>query len=241
MAVAALDFAAAHGEGLPITTSDPAANTPVLRLVGAIGEGEPISASVVEGFLSRSDASRGMRIEIDSHGGEHAEAMKIYAILRASPAATWMHVEHQCASAAILVYAAAAFRTAAPGARFLLHSIRIPRAGLEKHLTARDLRRHAADLEQLDNDMAVLLARRTGYDVCWFAKQLENEEPTSVPEMFAAGIVHEICGLTLPISSQFLRSIPELSARRIFLPHDYDTPNFWAAAAAADHFRNAHG
>jgi ATP-dependent protease ClpP protease subunit len=222
-------------------TARESAGIPVLRLEGGIGGGQPVNLRYVSGFLARADITHGLRVVIDSPGGNRDEAISIYNTIRALPVPTWAHVERECCSGATLIYMAASYRTAAPGAEFLFHATRIEKTSLpDGHLTARDLRRYAEGLEKQDADMVTVLARRTGSSPAWFADQLETEYPVSAAELLNPGIVHEIVGLTFPAGGAFLRELPKLKARGHVADY-YSTANFRAACEAADHFPEGRG
>ncbi|MET4698978.1 ATP-dependent protease ClpP protease subunit [Constrictibacter sp. MBR-5] len=97
------------------------ASAPVLRLAGEIGPDCPISLARVEKFLAGIGPQAGFRIRLTSEGGSVVEAERIAARIRAHRGAVEAHVPIKAHSAAGLILAAADRRTAAPGARLLLH------------------------------------------------------------------------------------------------------------------------
>lgn len=98
------------------------ASAPVLHLAGEIGRDRPISLARVEKFLAGIGPRAGFRLRLTSEGGSVAEAEQIAARIRAHRGPIEAHVPVKAHSAAGLILAAADRRTAAPGARLLLHA-----------------------------------------------------------------------------------------------------------------------
>lgn len=91
-----------------------------VRLVGKIDPKGPISLAVVQKWINVSPEHSAKHFLLDSEGGCIAEAFRIFEALRSLPvpiAATAIHV----CSAALVIYAAADLRIAAPDTAFLLH------------------------------------------------------------------------------------------------------------------------
>jgi ATP-dependent protease ClpP protease subunit len=103
---------------------------------------------------------------IDSPGGDPYESMICYRALRKHKAPVHCHVASHCSSAATLILAGGDRRTASPIAWFLLHTAEyaLPRVG--RH-TAAVMRDSAEDLDQVDEDMIAILARRCGRYPLW--------------------------------------------------------------------------
>jgi ATP-dependent protease ClpP protease subunit len=124
----------------------------------------PIDDAAVDRVIGLigQDPAAPVFLAICSAGGDPHAALRAYDALRARPAPVTCHVSRQCSSAAIMLLLAGDVRRAAPQARFTLHNcaFEIPRLGRHSAALLRD---NAAALDEVDAEMAMIIAVRSRY------------------------------------------------------------------------------
>jgi ATP-dependent protease ClpP protease subunit len=150
-----------------------------------------ISGGTVE-FISRilnRDPLAPIYATIDSPGGDPFEALRCYRALRAHRAPVHAHVASRCSSAAVLVLAAADERTASPIAWLQMHNAEyaLPRIG--RH-TAAVMRDGARDLDQVDEEMAAILALRCSrYPMYQLRNEMRDEVMLDAEQAWLRGLL----------------------------------------------------
>ena len=231
---------------LPTETKAPqssvAAPVPTLRrdgaritFVGEIDSKGPVSLAAVKHFVLRQPEETPKTIVINSSGGNVDEAFRVYEFLRALPMPLATVAEKSCRSAALIIFLAANFRRANPGAEFLLHGTHMGTDNLPQRLNARALQRYADNMKAGDDRILDLLEARTGFDRSEFEVEMNDERAMS--EVFAvdSGIVHEWPGLNR-CDSTWLETVRQIQAAKMILPPRLTSPNYMAACREAAHF-----
>ena len=209
-----------------------AAGGVVLNLFGAIGPDKSLSLANVKSQLT-GYRPRYIHLNINSTGGNIAEANRIYNFLRNQPAQMSAEIGRHCESAAVTLLLAAAYRMAAVDSNILIHATRIPVDSIKcVELTARDLRERAEMLERDDNEAIDTMCERTGYCRAWFEKQFQDENSLEIWEALESGLVHEIGGLSMQCDPRWIEQV-RLTPRNVFWPRRYLTTNYLAACRTA--------
>ena len=214
------------------TTEASGVSATTLRLVGGIGPDKPINSDDVRRQLALLPADTPLHINITSGGGSISEALRIYGVLRALPVPVSAQAISCCGSAAVLIFLAAAYRMMTADTGILIHAAR---QDFEEHegQTARDFRRRARNLEQVDWQMLDLLCGRTGYSRSFFEEQLEHERPLSPSEALESGLVHEVSGLTPACSVEWADQARRMAAAGLLVSPYFLTSNYRDACRTA--------
>ena len=156
-------------------SSTPRADRLTLTLTGVIGRSGGIKFEAVRDALLEAPG-KPILVRLDSPGGSLDEARRLYRLMRA--ASTRRHIETrvvgECSSAAILILAAADYRTAAPTARFMIHSAATA-GGSPERWNARGHREQARWIEQANQALLDILAERLSAPRGWLQSWLESE------------------------------------------------------------------
>ena len=196
-------------------------------LSGEIGEKGPISlAAVKRRLLLQPDMP--ITILINSRGGNTNEAFKIYDYLRALPTPLATVADKNCCSAALIIFMAADFRLALPGAEFLLHE-------LPRRLNARTLQRYADNMKSADHQVLDLVEARTGFNRCKFEEEMNDECVMSESFAIQSGLIHEWPGLNR-CDPTWPDHVREIQSAKMVLPQWLTSANYLAACRAAAHF-----
>ena len=203
-----------------------------LWLAGGIGPDKPINVNDVLRQLALLPADTPLHINITSGGGSISEALRIYGLLRALPVPLSAQAISCCGSAAVLIFLGATYRMMNADTGILIHAARQDLAEHEGQ-TARDFRRRARHLEQVDEQMLDLLCGRTGYSRSFFEEQLQHERPLSPSEALESGIVHEVSGLTPECSVEWADQARRMAAAGLLVSPYFLTSNYRDACRAA--------
>ncbi|MHC1547785.1 ATP-dependent Clp protease proteolytic subunit [Phyllobacterium sp. K27] len=149
-------------------------------------------AAEVLSKLSGARAAREIALFIDSTGGDCYAAVLIHSLIRLHAAERKVaHVIGACQSSAMLIAMAADCRFAHPNSTFLLHpsSFHFSETG---SWTASQLAEELDNLRAIDQDIAILIAERSGASVADIAQEASNENPSSLPWCLHHGLIHAV-------------------------------------------------
>lgn len=208
----------------------------VIKLLGAIGPDDRISAAAVRRQLDASlGAARHLHVELTTTGGKLDEAFKIHEMLRAQPVPVSVLVSRQCLSAGMVVLMAGELRIAARDTELLIHPTGFAREELPERVTADSLSAHADRLAQCDLRTCQLFADRTGHDLDWFRKEQDTEYLLSDADAISTGLVHEFEGITGPARPAWPAAVRQAMATvgNIYFPSWMCSPNYFAACRVA--------
>jgi ATP-dependent protease ClpP protease subunit len=130
-------------------------------------------------------------LTLTSAGGDPIAAARAYDAMRQHAAPIHIHVPERCSSAAVVVLLGADKRSAAPGARLRLHFVEfaVPRAGRQ---TAEIMRQGAAQLEEIDEDMAAIIGMRCSRYPDWkLRRDMHDERTLDAAEAWLFGLLTE--------------------------------------------------
>lgn len=173
---------------------------PRLRLTNAEGEahlyiyapidswGEPwgVSAQNVVDMLRECTAST-IHVHINSPGGEVFEALAIYNVLRAHPAAVVSHIEGLAASAASFVALAANCVVISRNAVMMIHDALAMAYG-----NAGELRELADLLDKMSDNIADIYGQKAGGGVEFWRERMRAESWYTGAEAVEAGLADEM-------------------------------------------------
>ena len=129
-----------------------------ILLYGNVGNGEPVdSGRVVSELLSLAARYQKIAVRINSNGGDVFSGIAIYNALRTSTANITIYVDGVAASIAAIVALCGKPLYMSPYAKLMLHSVSGGTWG-----NASALRQTAATMEQLQGDLARMIAGRCG-------------------------------------------------------------------------------
>jgi ATP-dependent protease ClpP protease subunit len=170
---------------------------------------------------------------VNSGGGQLEEAFSIFGELRAYPGTVTAFADHDCSSAALLIFLAGDYRVATADTKMLIHGARIGRNDLaEPYFTAGDFQRHAERLQVLNTRILDILTMRSGYHREAFENELLTETQLSAEVALGWGIVHEIEGRA-PRCNPDWPDLVRNAAERPSVPAQYLTANYLHACRAA--------
>jgi len=142
--------------------------------------------------LLAAHPDRTVRLDIDSGGGDVGAMWEIADVLQKHRGLVIATAGRVCASAAVIVLAAATRRFATPTSMFLLHEAGIN--GSSRRLIARDLRGLATALDRETTRMSAFLIDRCGMPRGWLQQRMESAEFFGPSAAMAGGLIHDIIG-----------------------------------------------
>jgi ATP-dependent protease ClpP protease subunit len=205
-------------------------------LNGKIGPTEPISLAVVRRQLATQQFDR-VSLQVNSVGGDFAEAIAIYNHLRALPVPIRAVAKENCASGGMLIFLAASLRLSVPGTDFLIHPASCARTDLPERVTDQVLRQQADHLARIDRQVVDILVGRTGYDREFFEAEIKTELSLDETEAIKSGIVHQWIGVTQPCDSNWPDLAEQLAGnKQIYIPSYQRSQNYVDACRCAAFF-----
>jgi ATP-dependent protease ClpP protease subunit len=153
-----------------------------------------INGDIDDGAVDRligiiaQDPQAPVLLAITSAGGSPQSACRAYDACRRHPAPITCEVASQCSSAAILVLLGADHRLAQAQARFTLHNcaFEIPRLGRHSAALLRD---NAAELDDLDSAMFMIIAVRSRYEHWQLRRDMAAETVLDAQSAWLRGIL----------------------------------------------------
>lgn len=164
-----------------------------MTLRGAIGERGGIRADKVLAALSGSRLAP-VVLRLDSEGGDVDEALRIHAALRDRVGPVAVEVTGDCLSSALLVLCAGDYRTARPGARFLVHAPAYAPSATPERWTPAALKARLAMLEEVEQGMADTLAAAAGGSPSAWRRMMTANTWLSARGAVAHGLVDDVLG-----------------------------------------------
>jgi ATP-dependent protease ClpP protease subunit len=208
-----------------------------LKLKGPIGLGKSVSASLIRGQLEAAAGSfNAIHFTIDSAGGDFAESLEIYSMLRAQVFPVAATAIGQCCSGGLIIFMAAGLRKAKAGTEFQIHPTSYGRDQLlEERLTAEVLQKRADELAKMDERAINLFVDRTGYTRVFFEDEKKTEDLLSPAAVIESGLVHEMEAST-PRCDSAWPHIMHKQAGHVIIPSWMKTPAYLEACRCAAYF-----
>ena len=204
----------------------------VLRLNGEIGSDKSISLQRAREVLLGAGSFNHLHVQLTSTGGNVAEALSIYELLRAQPCTVSVEAIGQCQSAAMIILMAGSLRLARRDTVLLNHPTSNSRDTLPDRITAKVLAERAASLAETDARIADLFASRTGFPAEWFLAEGSTEEYLSAADAIESGLLHEVDGLPCRVDPAWVRKA-KILPQGIHFPAYLLTQNYIAACECA--------
>lgn len=136
----------------------PGNGTVAILLYGEVGNGQPVdSGRVVSELLALQSQYDKIDVRINSNGGDVFSGIAIYNALRTSTADINIYVDGVAASIAAIIALCGKPLYMSPYAKLMLHSVSGGTCG-----NASDLRRMATVMEELESNLAGMIAARCG-------------------------------------------------------------------------------
>lgn len=181
----------------------------VAKLAGRIGPDDAINRKAVARMLATA-GGKPLWLQLDSGGGTLSEAESIAKILGEHAPGVAAVTEDGCDSAAAMLYAAASWRLAAPGSKFLFHPVAAGQLERYARATADQLRKRATDLDATGERFAEFLAQRCGQPADRIHELIRKERRIPAAEAQALGLVHY---LTVPGDDDLRERLAEAERR----------------------------
>ena len=166
------------------------------RIVFLTGQIDEITASFFVKslmYLTIKSARDPIRVILSSEGGDCYYGILAYTGIKdaiAAGAQVTVEVQGLCASMAVEILQAASVRVARVGSRFLLHEVREFKVG---DVTSSDAEESAIELKKVNNQMAEIIAGRTGKSVAFILKTIRKRDYwLNADEAKAFGLVDEV-------------------------------------------------
>lgn len=164
--------------------------TMVLKIYDDIGEWSGVNFADTIAQIDKIPAEDNeIKLLINSHGGECAEAFKIYDALRETGKTIHAHVVGECSSAATLLLLAASKgnRTANPNAKILIHNPYCMLVG-----DANELQKTAEELQEITDKFISVYVERTGTPAETLAAIMNENKPISAERAQSLGFIDTI-------------------------------------------------
>ena len=192
-----------------------------LLIYGDIGAGdifsEPgVSAKGIAEILADNPDVSDIEVRINSAGGSAFDGVSIYNLLRQHPAPVTVFIDGLAASAASIVAMAGAVVNIATGAMIMIHSARTHKGG-----DSSDMRKQAAVLTALDEQMAAIYMDRNGLDLAATLELMEAETWFTAAQAVEAGLADNVVGAVEAVASYDLAAYDYKNApdtRSVYTP-----------------------
>jgi ATP-dependent protease ClpP protease subunit len=149
------------------------------------GEITEASAAQLIG-IAASDPDGELIVGFDTEGGSLSAAFSVYEALRSRPGRVSVHASGICNSAGVVAFLGGDVRTADIGASFVIHSV--AQLGVRGWATAHVMRATAAELQELDDEMAAIIEWRTRLPGWQVHNALAHERTFDAVGAFWAGL-----------------------------------------------------
>jgi ATP-dependent protease ClpP protease subunit len=208
-----------------------------ILIYGDIGEGfftEGVTAQSVKAQLDALGPISDIDVRINSGGGNFWDGLAIHSLLKSHRAQVHVHVDGLAASAASVIAMAGDLVSMAEGAFIMIHRAAMVAAGDGDNL------RHAAGvLDQIDEQMAELYAKRTGINSDDLLSMMAAETWLNADRAVELHFADEISGAALDVAASFdlsrFTNVPEVFA--VTKQTQQPTPVDASAVLAADKAR----